>query len=55
MTQKDHIKIAEVLRELRKCLSEKSSTALFLQFSSVLKKDNPRFSERKFSKAVYRI
>ena len=55
MTQKDYIKIAEMLREVRKCLSEENSTAIFLQFSSMLKEDNPRFDERKFSEAVYQI
>ncbi|KKK78623.1 hypothetical protein LCGC14_2841750 [marine sediment metagenome] len=55
MTQKDYNKIAEVLREVKKCLSEENSTTLFLQFSFMLKEDNPRFDERKFSKAVYQI
>ena len=54
MTQKDYIKIAEVLRIVKPCLTEENNTTLFLQFSFMLKEDNPRFNERKFSKAVYK-
>ena len=50
MTQKDYIKIAEVLRETKKA---RDKLALTAEFSIMLKYDNKRFDQRKFYNAVF--
>ena len=50
MTQKDYIKIAEVLRETK---SAKNKLVLVAEFSIMLKYDNKRFNQNKFYSAVF--
>ena len=55
MTQKDYIKIAKVLKESREQNDGVDTLArLYTRFVDMLVKDNPRFSEHKFFKAVYK-
>ena len=50
MTQKDYIKIAEVLRETK---STRDKLTLVSEFSLMLKADNPRFNATIFYKEVF--
>ena len=50
MTEKDYIKIAEVLRETK---TIRNRFILVSEFSLMLKADNPKFDANKFYKAVF--
>ena len=55
MTQKDYIKIAEILREVRKHLNLGDSFSMVGQFANMLEADNPRFNREKFFEAVFQF
>ncbi len=55
MTEKDYIKIAEVLRKANKYSHFAFDTLeLFHKFAVMLKKDNSRFDRDRFSRAVFK-
>ena len=56
MTQKNYIKIAEVLREANKVsMFAFDALELFARFAKMLEADNARFDRSKFSKAVFEL